>query len=192
SARTLDPARSSSASARRIYAPPPALNARRKPVTHHVDLPVTDEVIEVAPGVTQTLWTFDGTAPGPLLHGNVGDTFEITLSNNGSIGHSIDFHAGALAPNEPMRTIAPGESLTYTFTAERAGIWMYHCSTDPMSAHIANGMYGAVIIEPEGLPEVDRSYALVQGEYYLGADGDEVDMDTLLTGDPDLVTFNGY
>ncbi|MCB1273019.1 MAG: multicopper oxidase domain-containing protein [Leucobacter sp.] len=162
------------------------------PVTHRITLPVTEQVQEVAPGVTQRLWTFGGTAPGPVFHGRVGDTFVVTLVNDGTIGHSIDFHAGALAPDQPMRTIAPGESLTYTFTATRSGIWMYHCSTMPMSAHIANGMYGAVIIEPDDLPEVDRSYALVQGEYYLGPQGGEVDMDRVMTGDPDLVTFNGY
>ena len=162
------------------------------PVTHRIELPVTEQVSDVAPGVQQRLWTFGGTAPGPTLHGRVGDTFEVTLVNDGTIGHSIDFHAGALAPDEPMRTIAPGESLTYTFTATRAGIWMYHCSTMPMTAHIANGMYGAVIIEPDDLPEVERSYALVQGEYYLGPQGGEVDMDRLATEKPDLVTFNGY
>lgn len=162
------------------------------PTTHRLTLPVTEQVMEVAPGVRQRLWTFGGSAPGPLLHGRLGDTFEITLTNDGTIGHSIDFHAGALAPDEPMRTIAPGESLTYTFTATRSGIWMYHCATMPMSAHIANGMYGAVIIEPDDLPEVDRSYALVQGEYYLGPQDGEVDLDRLQAGRPDLVTFNGY
>src|SRR5690606_10183889 len=83
-------------------------------------------------------------------------------------------------------------SLTYTFTATRAGIWMYHCATMPMSAHIANGMYGAVIIEPADLPAVDRSYVLVQGEYYLGPQGGEVSMERLATEQPDLTVFNGY
>ncbi|MEJ1088209.1 multicopper oxidase domain-containing protein [Microbacterium sp. Mu-80] len=171
----------------------PALPASDSPVTREVTLTVTDEQREVAPGVTQTLWTYNGTAPGPVLHGRVGDTFEVTLVNDGTMGHSIDFHAGALAPDRPMRTIAPGESLTYTFTATRAGIWMYHCSTMPMSAHIANGMYGAVVIEPDDLPAVDRSYVLVQGEYYLGDhDGGLVDVDAMATRNPDLVTFNGY
>lgn len=168
------------------------LPASSGPAVHRITLDVTDAVTEVAPGVRQNLWLFGGSAPGPTLHGRVGDTFEITLVNDGSIGHSIDFHAGSLAPNEPMRTIAPGETLTYTFTATRSGIWMYHCSTHPMSAHIANGMYGAVIIEPAELPPVDRSYVLVQGEYYLGAQDGEVDMDRVLTGDPDLLAFNGY
>lgn len=171
----------------------PALPASDGPVTRELTLTVRDEKREVAPGVTQTLWTYNGTAPGPLLHGRVGDRFVITLENRGTMGHSIDFHAGSLAPDRPMRTIPPGESLTYTFTATRAGIWMYHCSTMPMTAHIANGMYGAVIIEPDDLPAVDRSYVLVQGEYYLGDhDGGVVDLDRIATGDPDLVTFNGY
>jgi len=168
------------------------LPAASGPTTHRITLPVTEQVVEVAPGVRQRLWTFGGTAPGPTLHGRVGDTFVVTLVNDGTIGHSIDFHAGALAPDQPMRTIAPGESLTYTFTATRSGMWMYHCSTMPMSAHIANGMYGAVVVEPDDLPEVDRSFVLVQGEAYLGPQDGEVDMDRLASGVPDLVTFNGY
>lgn len=172
---------------------PPLPPATGEPTLHRETLTVRDTELEVAPGVTQSLWTFGDTAPGPVLRGRVGDIFEITLVNDGSIGHSIDFHAGALAPNGPMRTIAPGEELTYRFTATRAGIWMYHCSTMPMSAHLANGMYGAVIIEPDDLPAVDRSYVLVQGEYYLGNhDGGEVDADKIATRNPDLVTFNGY
>lgn len=171
----------------------PALPASDAPVTREMTLTVRDEKREVAPGVTQTLWTYNGTAPGPLLHGRVGDRFVITLENKATMGHSIDFHSGSLAPDRPMRTIPPGASLTYTFTATRAGIWMYHCSTMPMTAHIANGMYGAVVIEPRDLPAVDRSYVLVQGEYYLGDhDGGTADPDGIATGDPDLVTFNGY
>ncbi|WP_066465216.1 multicopper oxidase domain-containing protein [Sanguibacter suarezii] len=162
------------------------------PVTHAVTLTVSETQTEVAPGVSQTLWTFGGTAPGPTLHGKIGDTFDVTLVNDGTIGHSIDFHAGALAPDEPMRTIAPGESLTYRFTATRAGIWMYHCSTMPMSAHIANGMFGAVIIDPEGLAPVDREYVLVQSEYYLGPQDGEVDTAKVAAESPDIVAFNGY
>ncbi|WP_454299892.1 multicopper oxidase domain-containing protein [Salana multivorans] len=159
---------------------------------HRMTLTVEEAETEVAPGVTQTLWTFNGTAPGPVLRGQVGDTFEITLVNDGSIGHSIDFHAGALAPDGPMRTIAPGESLTYTFRAERSGIWMYHCSTVPMSLHIANGMAGAVVIDPEGLAPVDREYVLVQSELYLGPQGGTADPERIATQHPDLMTFNGY
>jgi nitrite reductase (NO-forming) len=174
--------------AARDAALPPLAKSRM----HRRTFVVRDVVLEVAPGVTQRLWTYDGNAPGPVLHGRVGDRFEITLVNDGSVGHSIDFHAGALAPQRPMRTLAPGGSLTYRFRATRAGVWMYHCSTMPMSAHIANGLFGAVVIDPPDLPRVDRSYLLVQSELYLGDQGGEVDVSKLAAEDPDLVVFNGF
>ena len=164
---------------------------------HEITLTVTEEPLEVAPGVWQQRWTFNGASVGPTLHGRVGDRFIVTLVNEGTMGHSIDFHAGEVAPDEPMRTIPPGESLVYEFTANRAGIWMYHCSTPPMSSHISAGMHGAVVIEPEGLPQVDRSYVLVQSEVYLAnlaltADqATEVAADRIAGKDPDLVVFNG-
>lgn len=162
------------------------------PQTHRARLTVGEAEHEVAPGVTQRLWTYDGQAPGPTLHGRVGDRFVVTLVNDGTIGHSIDFHAGALAPDEPMRTLEPGQSLTYRFTARRAGVWMYHCSTMPMSVHIANGMFGAVVIEPRDLPRVDHSYLLVQSEQYHGPPGGTVDPDKIAAEQPDAVVFNGY
>jgi nitrite reductase (NO-forming) len=166
--------------------------------THRLTLTVREVPLEVAPGVWQKRWTYNGSPVGPTLHGRVGDTFVITLVNDGSMGHSIDFHAGSLAPDRPMRTIQPGERLTYRFTAGKAGIWMYHCSTTPMTAHIAAGMAGAVVIEPKGLAKVDRSYILVQSEVYLqtkatdAASATEVD-DTraAAAGQPDYVVFNG-
>ena len=100
--------------------------------------------------------------------------------------------AGLGAPDQPMRTIAPGESLVYRFTASRAGIWMYHCSSMPMSAHIANGIFGAVVIDPPGLPPVDRSYVLLQSELYLGPQRGVVDVDGLRAEKPDAVVFDGY
>lgn len=167
---------------------PPAPGGR----VHRRTLTVQEIEREVAPGVTQQLWTYGGSMPGPVLHGRVGDVFEITLVNDGSLGHSIDFHAGALAPGRPMRTIAPGKSLVYRFQATRAGIWMYHCSTMPMSGHIANGLFGAVVIEPRGLPKVDRSYVLVQSELYLGGQGETADADKVAGEQADAVVFNGY
>lgn len=159
---------------------------------HRVTLTVSEVEREVSPGITQRLWTFGGSAPGPTLRGRVGDVFEITLINDGTIGHSIDFHAGSLAPDRPMRTIEPGAQLVYRFTATRAGVWLYHCATMPMSVHIANGMFGAVVIDPPDLPTVDREYLMVQSEFYLGADGGEVDADKVAADTPDLVVFNGY
>ncbi|MFB8227720.1 multicopper oxidase domain-containing protein [Cellulosimicrobium sp. NPDC055967] len=178
--------------ARDATLPPAESDPSGGPVVHRRTLTVTEAVQEVAPGVEQTVWTFGGTAPGPVLRGKVGDVFEITLVNDGTIGHSIDFHAGALAPDEPMRTIAPGESLTYRFTATRAGIWMYHCSTMPMSLHIANGMFGTVIVDPPDLAPVDREYVVVQSELYLGAQGASADDAKVAAAEPDLLTFNGY
>lgn len=170
----------------------PALDASR---THAVTLTIEEVELEVAPGVRQKRWTFNGAVPGPTLHGRVGDTFLVTLVNHGSMGHSVDFHAGEVAPDGVMRTIAPGTSLTYRFTAGRAGVWMYHCSTMPMSAHIAAGMHGAVVIEPDGLPAVDRSYLLVQSEVHLDGDGRtsvrEVDAASAAADTPDAVAFNG-
>src|SRR5690606_32736396 len=78
------------------------------------------------------------------------------------------------------------------FTAERSGIWMYHCSTMPMSVHIANGMFGAVVVDPPGLPEVDREYLLVQHELYLGGEGELTDVDALRAERPTAVVFNGH
>jgi nitrite reductase (NO-forming) len=138
------------------------------------------------------MWTYNGTVPGPTLRGRVGDLFTITFVNDGSTGHGMDFHAGSLAPDRPMRTIAPGESLTYQFTAGYAGAWLYHCSTMPMSLHIANGMYGAVIIDPPTLTPVDRELLLVHSELYLGEQGKEADETKIAAERPDAVVFNGY
>lgn len=172
----------------------PPLTAEK---VHRLTLTVTEVPLEVAPGLWQTRWTFNGGSVGPTLHGRVGDVFEITLVNDGTMGHSIDFHAGALAPDRPMRTIAAGERLVYRFTATRAGIWMYHCATMPMTSHIAAGMHGAVVIEPNGLPAVDHSYVLVQSEVYLAnaavsaVGAREVDADKIAAERTDRVVFNG-
>lgn len=173
----------------------PALPALSASTVHAITLTAQEVELEVAPGIRQKRWTFNGTVPGPTLHGRVGDTFVITLVNDGSMGHSIDFHASSLAPDEPMRTIPPGESLTYRFTAMRAGIWMYHCSTMPMSAHIAAGMFGALVIEPPGLPEVAASYVIQQSGAYVLGDGrtdiQEVDAQAAMHDRPSFYSFNG-
>ncbi|TDD85895.1 nitrite reductase [Actinomadura darangshiensis] len=158
---------------------------------HRLELHATDRVLGVAPGVRQTMWTFGGTVPGPVLRGRIGDVFTITLVNDTTMGHGIDFHAGSLAPDVPMRTIQPGQRLTYRFRAEHAGAWLYHCSTMPMLQHIANGMYGAVIIDPPNLPHADREYVLVQGELYLGTPGSSAQVAKMRDGRPDAWMFNG-
>ncbi|MFJ3308883.1 multicopper oxidase domain-containing protein [Streptomyces sp. NPDC086549] len=162
------------------------------PSTHEVTLHVKETEQEVAPGVRQLLWTYDGKAPGPTLHGKVGDTFKVTLVNDGSIPHSIDFHASKVAPNVQMRTIKPGEKLLYEFTAKYAGAFTYHCGAAPMIHHMGNGRFGAIIIDPPNLPKVDKEYAFVQSELYLGARGKVSDLNKMTEGKNDAVVFNGY
>ena len=170
----------------------PKLAAAPKGTVHHYTFTVRDVRTSVAPGVTQTLWTYNGTAPGPILHGKVGDTFVIRVVNHGDMTHNIDFHAGRVSPDREMREIDPGKSLTYTFRADHSGAWLYHCSTMPMALHVANGMYGAVVIDPPDLDKVSTELVMVQSELYLGAKGGIADVDKVNARTPDAFTFNGY
>ena len=158
---------------------------------HRINLTVEEITDELAPGVVRPVWTYNGGLPAPTLRGRVGDTFVVTFRNEGTIGHSIDFHAGMVSPDDTMRSIDPGESLVYKFTAQHSGIWLYHCSTVPMSEHLAAGMYGAVIIDPDGLADVDREYLLIQSETYLGPEGGTPDTAKISAKTPDLMSFNG-
>ena len=171
--------------------PPAPTSPDGGPMTHRHTFTVKEQVMPVGAGVTQRRLTFNGQVPGPVLRGKVGDTFEITLVNDGTMSHSLDFHAGITPPDQAMRSINPGESLVYTFKAQHSGIWLYHCSTSPMSLHLAAGMHGAVIIDPPGLPAVDREYAIVASEVYLGPEGGEPNTDKIAAKTPDLMTFNG-
>lgn len=159
---------------------------------HQVTLTVRETITEVAPGVRQTLWTYNGTAPGPVLRGHVGDIFTVTVVNDADHAHGIDFHAGSVAPDGPMRSIDPGESLVYQFQANYSGAWLYHCSTMPMSLHIANGMFGAVIIDPPGLSAVSQEFVLIQSELYLGGQDGTANEASIAAGKPDATVFNGY
>ena len=180
----------------------PPLNDQGKAGTRKYTLEVKERKEQVAAGLERTVWSFDdagdprdkGSRPlaeGPVLRGRVGDTFEVTIRNKGSMSHSIDFHAGPAVPQTMMRNIEPGKELLYTFTADRAGIWMYHCSSDPMSNHIANGMYGAVVVDDGTLPPVNAEYVLVQSEIYLGPNGGTADAEKVAGMNPDIMAFNG-
>jgi nitrite reductase (NO-forming) len=158
---------------------------------HKITLTATEEQVEIAPGVTQEMWTFNSQIPAPILRGHVGDVFTITLKNEGKNGHSLDFHASDVAPDDEMRTITPGDTLVYQFEATHAGIWMYHCGTSPVLHHAGNGMYGAVIIDPPELPPVDHEYVFVQSELYL--DGTtSAGYERMVNEQWDAVVFNGY
>ncbi|MCG7438531.1 multicopper oxidase domain-containing protein [Corynebacterium freneyi] len=168
----------------------PILDAAPDTDVHEITLRASEFTGYAAPGIEQEHWVFNGAPLGPTLRGKVGDEFVVTLINDGSMSHSMDFHAGMVSPDEPMRDIAPGERLEYRFRAEHAGIWLYHCATMPMSHHIAAGMHGAVIIDPPGLPEVDHEVLLVQSEAYWGEAGP--DADKVMAETPDAYRFNGY
>ncbi|HEX5595381.1 MAG TPA: multicopper oxidase domain-containing protein [Micromonosporaceae bacterium] len=159
---------------------------------HEVELRVKETEIEVAPGVRQTLWTYNGTAPGPVLRGTVGDIFRVKLINDGTMNHSIDFHASKVSPDVEMRDLRPGESLIYQFKADFSGVFTYHCGTGPMIHHMGNGMFGAVIVDPPNLPKVDREIALIHSELYLGPNGEVGDLKKMLANESDGSVFNGY
>jgi len=163
---------------------------------HDIDLVIQEKNITVAPGFVQAVWTFGGTVPGPIIRVHVGDTIRVHLKNppTNKLSHSVDFHASQVAWNDEMTSIAPGEEKLYEWKADYAGVWMYHCGTAPALHHIANGMFGMVIVEPqEGWPKVDREFALVQSEWYLGPQAQPIDLDKASAGAPapDFVVFNG-
>ncbi len=168
----------------------PILDAAPDADVHEITLRASEFTGYAAPGIEQEHWVFNGAPLGPTLRGKVGDEFVVTLINDGTMSHSVDFHAGMVSPDEPMRSIAPGERLEYRFRAEHAGIWLYHCATMPMSHHIAAGMNGAVIIDPPNLPEVDHEVLLVQSEAYWGDAGP--DTAKVMAETPDAYRFNGY
>ena len=170
----------------------PALQPAPGGREHVMTLHATEKVLEVAPGVTQEMWTFNDIFPGPTLRGRVGDIFTITLINDGKLGHSIDFHASKVAWNDEMRTLQPGESLVYQYEAKYAGIFMYHCGTAPALHHIGNGMHGAIVIDPPNLAPVDHEYVLVQSELYTGPEGKAGDLAKMQKEAHDAVVFNGY
>jgi nitrite reductase (NO-forming) len=170
----------------------PVLTPKASGTVHEIAFDATEKLIEVAPGVTQLMWTFNDQVPGPTLHGSVGDTFRVTLTNKGEMGHSIDFHASKVAWSDEMRTILPGESLVYEFVADYAGAFMYHCGTAPALHHIGNGMYGAIIIDPPGLAPVEEEFAVVQSELYLGPQNQPGDLTKMINEQWDAVVFNGY
>ena len=180
-----------SAAANRINQPPVEPIVKRN--GSFVEIEMTSQVtdIEISKGVVYNAWTFNGTAPGPVLRVRQGDTLRFTLRNlDPDIPHSMDFHAVHAAPSSKFVNVLPDESGTFEYPADSPGVFMYHCGTAPVLQHIANGMYGIIIVEPEnGYPsddEIDRSYTIVQSEWYA-----ENDMDAMLNAEPEYVVFNG-
>lgn len=178
---------------------PPPLTARG-PRRVKVDLETVEVTGQLADGATYRYWTFNQKVPGPFIRVRVGDTVDVNLRNHDDslLMHNVDFHAvtgpggGAKATDA-----APGESRGFTFTAINPGLYVYHCAVPMAAQHIANGMYGLILVEPEGgLPKVDREYYVMQGEIYteqaLGAKGELTESyDKLLAERPEYFVFNG-
>lgn len=180
---------------------PPAVG-NRKPFVVHVTLTAEEVVgtLDPAAGTTYRYWTFNGKVPGPMIRVREGATVEVTLRNDAAshMAHSVDFHA-ALGPGggAAFTQAVPGQSKTFTFQATTPGLFVYHCGTPMIAEHIANGMYGLILVEPEGgLAPVDHEYYVMQGEIYTttakGKAGLQQFSDAkLLQENPEYYVFNG-
>ena len=178
----------------------PAPIGVREPTTVIINLEAVEVEGQLADGTTYTYWTFNGAVPGPFYRVRVGDTIEVHMKNKtGSVmNHSVDFHAvtgpggGAV-----MTQTEPGKESMFTAKALNPGLFVYHCATPMVANHISNGMYGLILVEPEGgLPPVDREFYVMQGELYtagkFGEQGHQAtDMDKLLGENPEYFVFNG-
>ena len=165
-----------------------------------VRLETIEKVGELADGTQYNFWTFNGTVPGSFIRARVGDDIELHLKNNenSTFPHNIDLHAvNGPGGGAEATFVAPGKEKVFTFKATNPGLYVYHCATAPVGMHIANGMYGLILIEPEGgLPKVDKEFYIMQGDFYTkGKFGDkglqEFDMDKAIAEHPDYVVFNG-
>ena len=178
---------------------PPPTN-RTQPAKVIVDLEVQEVTKEIADGVDYTFWTFGGTVPGSFIRVRQGDTVEFHLKNHPSskMPHNIDLH-GVTGPGGGAASsfTAPGHASQFTFKALNEGIYVYHCATAPVGMHVANGMYGLILVEPpEGLAPVDHEYYVMQGDFYTVGKYREkglqpFDMQRAIDERPTYVLFNG-
>ncbi|WP_197021259.1 copper-containing nitrite reductase [Sphingomonas sp. UNC305MFCol5.2] len=178
----------------------PSALQRRNPETVRVNLDTVEVTGKLDDGTSYHYWTFNGKIPGPFVRVRVGDTVEVTLKNaaDSVMMHNVDFHAVTGPGGGAAATMAaPGESKGFTFKALNPGLYVYHCATPMVAQHIANGMYGMILVEPaEGLAKVDREFYVMQGEIYtdqaFGAKGElNESMDKLLAETPEFYVFNG-
>lgn len=179
--------------------PPPI--TRREPETVSVELETIELEARLDGRTTFRYWTFNGTVPGPFVRVRVGDTVEVSLKNaeDSSMMHNVDFHA-VTGPGggAEATSAAPGETKGFTFKALNPGLYVYHCAVPPVAMHIANGMYGLILVEPEdGLPPVDREFYVMQGEIYteeeFGSSGLLTESyEKLLNERPEYFVLNGH
>src|SRR6516225_9196723 len=180
------------------FVPPPI--HRSYPAKVIVDLEVVEKQMQISEGVNYTFWTFGGTVPGSFIRVRQGDTVEFHLKNDpaNKMAHNIDLH-GVTGPGGGAASsfTAPGHESQFTFKALNEGIYVYHCATAPVGMHIANGMYGLILVEPpQGMPAVDREYYVMQGDFYTTGKYREkgtqpFDMEKAIAEQPTYVLFNG-
>lgn len=185
-----------------LTSPPqvPPATGRSAPAKVIVELDVVEKEMEISEGVTYTFWTFGGTVPGSFIRVRQGDTVEFHLRNmpDSKMPHNIDLH-GVTGPGGGAASsfTAPGHQSQFTFKALNAGLYVYHCATAPVGMHVANGMYGLILVEPpEGLPKVDREYYVMQGDFYTAGKFHDkghqaFDMEKAIDENPTYVLFNG-
>ena len=179
--------------------PPPT--DRDHPAKVRVKMETIEKTMKMDDGVEYHYWTFNGDVPGQMIRVREGDTVEVEFSNHPSstVPHNVDFHAATGQGGGAEATFtAPGHTSTFSFKALQAGLYIYHCAVAPVGMHIANGMYGLILVEPkEGLPKVDKEFYIVQGDFYTkgkkGAQGlQPFDMDKAIAEQPEYVVFNGH
>lgn len=172
----------------------------RGPRTVKIGLETVEVTGQLAEGATYHYWTFNRKVPGPFVRVRVGDTVEVTLANraDSAMKHSVDFHAVTGPGGGAHATDAePGETKGFAFKATKPGLYVYHCAVPTAASHIANGMYGLILVEPEGgLPAVDREFYVMQGEIYtqeaFGSQGMLAESEAkLLSEAPEYYVFNG-
>jgi len=178
----------------------PAPIGARDPEAVRVDLETIELIGQLDDGTTYRYWTFGGQVPGPMVRVRVGDTVEVRLKNNEEswMQHNVDFHAVTGPGGGGVATVAnPGEEKGFTFKALNPGLYVYHCAVPVHAQHVANGMYGMILVEPEGgLPPVDREFYVMQGEIYteeaFGTPGELMESyDKLVDEQPEYYVFNG-
>ncbi|MSQ27839.1 MAG: nitrite reductase, copper-containing [Dehalococcoidia bacterium] len=177
----------------------PAVN-RKQAATVKVQLETTEQEGQLADGVRYKFWTFNGTVPGPMVRVRQGDMVELTLKNapTSRFPHSIDLHAVTSPGGGAVATqTSPGGETRFSFKALNPGVYVYHCATPSVPEHIANGMYGLIVVEPEGgLPKVDREFYVMQGDFYTAGKLNEPGLqafshEKMLNETPEYVVFNG-
>ena len=185
-----------------LTSPPfvPAPVGNRKATKLSVTLEIIEKEGELADGTKYLFWTFGGTVPGNFIRTRVGDEVSFTLKNHpdNKLAHNIDLHAvTGTGGGADASLVAPGQQRTFTFKCLNPGLFVYHCAQAPVPLHIANGMYGLILVEPEGgLPPVDMEYYVMQGDFYTegdyGAQGLQAfSQEKALAEKPDYVLFNG-